>query len=228
MQALSLDQFHQLLQEEADLSPAVHARLMGRARALVGGGPGRGFYMVQITAINARTITFDTEDDVVLVKFGIAPHGFEQRAKTFGFEYKKIFDIGGTITDEVWLEDDPDGLPPNFCKHNDSFYGRKMKVSTVKSELNLQGDPGPSEWRLMTRALMEQLRDAFPDGSHFDRDRFTALDSRAVNYTKGAFMTLRDAQGRLRHRKKSLYNFLVYCTRGEYDECVEQYEAGAQ
>ena len=76
--------------------------------------------------------------------------GFAQ----FGFAYEPVFQCNGDNLMESNLKEI---FEPNF---KSCFYQAKTKVATVKQYLGMRDstNPGPTEWRVMARPLVDAIR----------------------------------------------------------------------
>ena len=118
-----------------------------------------GVYMLQITSISNQPVQFYYQDKLddrfVLVKFGRAD-SYTSRYSQFGFKFTKQFEVNGDNLMESWLKQK---YPPNF---KSGFYKPKTKVATIKTYLKIpvSSNPGPTEWRVMSKKLVETIKKA--------------------------------------------------------------------
>lgn len=111
-----------------------------------------GIYCVHIKSINGKTIRFkyhDSEDDdFAVIKFGTTEN-YKRRFSNFGFTYDVIFKIPGS---------------EKFCKSvlcGEKFHRVFFKtagVPTIKKKFGLKHNPAPTEWRIVSSALVHTLK----------------------------------------------------------------------
>ena len=125
-----------------------------------------GLYCLEITSVGPDKLAVHSaldghdECDFVLIKFGYTVD-YTKRFPQFGFEYTPLF----KYTLDSKAEDNlKQAVPANF---KNVFWSedKKCKVGTVKLNLTIarKRNPGPTEWRLVTKAAVQKLKQVVAD-----------------------------------------------------------------